>query len=406
MIELCELIDMKTHEVIVRDHIVFEKFNQNYISFDNKYFFNLNSKRFTYKLTTGKKRIPFNVDIIHNYITKPFRVNKRVAAEIYVERNENELDKEVEPLVHILNKIDGITTQGSCCGHNRSPLWVYMTATNLKSFLFLYNIITDDKFINTFDITLKYNNNSAERMRCIMLQITTKDNIIGKKAYQASDKLVEEITSRMSSINKKLFEVFDTKENKIIIRDFSVESKDQPIFCISFDGKHFFNSKSPRFIIKSTIDTNIIRYDPQIIDQYEVVLWKTVYENDNAEIYRDFSIDELDPEVEPLVHALNDLPGITTLSSCCGHGNDFLWVTMNCCNFNTLIFLVNMTVDDLFKDSCYIKFIKNDNQLAEAVSVKFELRTYDNVKGKQAYRVADLLTKYIKNQFNIFMSAS
>ena len=40
----------------------------------------------------------------------------------------------------------------------------------------------------------------------------------------------------------------------------------------------------------------------------------------------------LDPEVVDLVNALNTFPGVSTTSSCCGHGNDVfnIWFVVEC----------------------------------------------------------------------------
>ena len=45
-------------------------------------------------------------------------------------------------------------------------------------------------------------------------------------------------------------------------------------------------------------------------------------------IYREFDIDELDPEIEPLVTELNKWPHVETTGSCCGHGLGHAWVQM------------------------------------------------------------------------------
>lgn len=47
-------------------------------------------------------------------------------------------------------------------------------------------------------------------------------------------------------------------------------------------------------------------------------------------------MDELDPEIEPLVTELNKWPHIETIGSCCGHGEGYAWVQMTVSDIKVL----------------------------------------------------------------------
>lgn len=198
-------------------------------------------------------------------------------------------------------------------------------------------------------------------------------------------------------IQEMIYEVYDKKLEKTIIRDEVVFEKEVP-WCISFDNKYFFNSTSPRFEIKKSNSYDLIKYNPEIVHNYEINLWKY---NDYipSEIYRDFDIDELDPEVEPLVHALNTIDNIKTTGSCCGHEKKELWVYMICHSFDSLIFLVNIISIPLFKN-CFDVIVKNNGKSYEKYkSVMVLLRTRKGLVGEKAYKAAKHLAQYIKNQY-------
>jgi len=48
--------------------------------------------------------------------------------------NYDEFDPEVVPLCKAMNRIEGICTTGSCCGHNKTPFHISFEATNIYNY--------------------------------------------------------------------------------------------------------------------------------------------------------------------------------------------------------------------------------------------------------------------------------
>ena len=101
---------------------------------------------------------------------------------------------------------------------------------------------------------------------------------------------------------------------------------------ISVDGKWFFDNRSDLFeITEDYIDETD---EPPSVpftksDDYQWLHWRVWDVEVLPPIYRDNGLDELDPEVAPLVYELNKWDSVETIVSCCGHGKDPLWVTMS-----------------------------------------------------------------------------
>jgi len=201
-------------------------------------------------------------------------------------------------------------------------------------------------------------------------------------------------------MNKKgMYEIYDNKLKKVIVRDNIVFEKAIPKWCISFDDKYFFNSESKRFKIKKVVDKDIIPYDQSIINNYDVELW-IKSEEIQSDVYKDYTIDELDPEVEPLVKALNTIDGIKTTGSCCGHNQSELWVAMLCYNFESLIFLVNTIADDpMFAENFNVFVKKSSDKIDKNPNNIFvTLRTNNKIIGDKAYKIARRLSQLIKQK--------
>lgn len=206
--------------------------------------------------------------------------------------------------------------------------------------------------------------------------------------------------------NSSIYEVYDNELKKVIVRDNVIFEKATPKWCISFDNKYFFNSESKRFKIKKVIDKNIIPYNQSIVNNYNIELWKESRKK-QSDIYRDYTIDELDPEVEPLVKALNTIEGIETTGSCCGHNKNELWVAMLCYNFESLIFLANTIADDPTFAENFNVFVKKSSDKIDKNpnNILIMLRTNNKIIGDKAYKIARRLSQLIK-QKNIYSTVA
>lgn len=159
-------------------------FNIDCISFDNKYYFNKNSSNFLFMETDSDEQF-FDKEVLKNYCCEKWvDAAKNNEADIYIEHDITELDKEVISLVSALNKINGIKTIGSCCGHGIYPLYVDLSINEFKALILLAKLITD-KFNNDFKITtspriVQSDNNIQMSLEC---------NYIGEPAYKKAVKL-------------------------------------------------------------------------------------------------------------------------------------------------------------------------------------------------------------------------
>lgn len=71
---------------------------------------------------------------------------------------------------------------------------------------------------------------------------------------------------------------------------------------------------------------------------YRIIKWKyqIAYDIEDVDIYLENGLDDIDSEVKPLVHELNQWEGIETTQSCCGHGKGHLWVKFYVTSFQAL----------------------------------------------------------------------
>ena len=104
-------------------------------------------------------------------------------------------------------------------------------------------------------------------------------------------------------------------------------SEPMPVF--SFDNIRFFHRcGNARYTVSRTQapeKKDIVKYIPR--DDFKEVKWAEAAFNPDADVFVEHSMDELDPEIVPLVTALNIIPGVRTSGSCSGHGKHPAWVT-------------------------------------------------------------------------------
>lgn len=106
----------------------------------------------------------------------------------------------------------------------------------------------------------------------------------------------------------------------------------------SIDDRHYFSTVSGRFTVRATDDPNDMTDPP--LNGYRIYKWSTENRIDPEkwDIFRDYSYDEIDAEVAPLVHELNEhWHGLRTIQSCCGHGRSPLWVKIYVSDIQTLM---------------------------------------------------------------------
>lgn len=147
-------------------------------------------------------------------------------------------------------------------------------------------------------------------------------------------------------------------------------SVEESEFAISFDGTYFINLNSNAFIIKKISDNyemnkkaetmgrvqidkqistqgNInnnskIQFDIKKFSKYRIEKFHDKSNFPYADIYRENNMCELDPEIECLVKAINEIPNLCTSGSCSGHGEDPAWVTITFFDYDQILYLSNI----------------------------------------------------------------
>jgi hypothetical protein len=186
----CKIINRFTKKIVASGKIINHKtLPIKCITFDNKYFFNLN-KKFLYKFIFCDfcEETKLNIkkyDILH---WREVFDNKNYL--IYRENDMSELDKEIEPLVYAINDYLHIQTCSSCCGHGRLNAWIDIRFNNMKQLRTIVDLISLDIFKKKFVLTTN-DNILQENDDCICLKLRT--NSIGEKAYNDIKKLTEYI---------------------------------------------------------------------------------------------------------------------------------------------------------------------------------------------------------------------
>lgn len=157
----------------------------NHVSVDGNFYFNLDSKQFMFE----KKNKPVDLVKFDDKNTS-FNVvawqdsNEIVDADIYRDNDINELDDEVSFLVECLNRLEGLTTTCSCCGHGEFNLYVDFILTDLKPLLILEYLISKE-FRKDFNLLFDKDRVIADDSVNLTLSSAGK----GRIAYLAANKL-------------------------------------------------------------------------------------------------------------------------------------------------------------------------------------------------------------------------
>lgn len=186
----CKIIDINTQNIVLAGKVYNTK-KQGLLSFDNKFFFREKGTS-KYFITDNLEKIEIKNPIPNNYILVPYRGNNNnTTADVFRDYDITELDEEVKELVYALNKIDGITTTGSCSGHGKEKLYVNFIVNKDDNLKFLSTILIH--FTRDFILKdhMKKFNNSNNNTKMFELQSIK----MGEAAYKAANKLAKYINA-------------------------------------------------------------------------------------------------------------------------------------------------------------------------------------------------------------------
>ena len=167
-----------------------------YISNDGKWYVNMkdDSAFLVKQVEKGLPPIPFNGP--GKYVWKYWRDYLSELVDLYRDFSIEEVDEEVKELVTELNKWDGIQTIGSCCGHDKSELWIQVDATSTHNLNIILNVLRTPKvfprMLDRFRIAL-----DGDKSQCINcdkiihgkpmnLSIVLMTTDVGERAYESA----------------------------------------------------------------------------------------------------------------------------------------------------------------------------------------------------------------------------
>lgn len=162
------------------------------------------------------------------------------------------------------------------------------------------------------------------------------------------------------------------------------------VCLISVDNKYFFNvnNKHIHINLSGKPCENYLNLENIRVIPFRYCNWFR-----NAVVYREYTINELDKEVEHLVNVLNQYSFIDTTGSCSGHGRHKLWVNLKISDFHQLHELINLfSHGSPFQEDWVLRTDKTLGRTKDTIQLRLEC----NHKGKRAYRCAELLANYIE----------
>ena len=213
--------------------------------------------------------------------------------------------------------------------------------------------------------------------------------------YEVTDNATGEVIARGRVVIEKTEHrsgISEIENGNVRLEEYDIT----PVKMISFDYRHFFwvNGNDKYSVRKITGDM-----PPEInyIERpdYKQVLWRNpASEILSADVIREFDIDECDPEIQGLVYALNKIPDVVTILSCCGHGRTCAWVAVCCKNINGFYRLMDILKDstrkhfgkfylDVSRTACRTSKGIGEIEGFERDLMQFAIATY--YSGKEAY---------------------
>ena len=190
--------------------------------------------------------------------------------------------------------------------------------------------------------------------------------------------------------------IINKQTNEVIVSGFLTTSKNLPELMISFDSKYFFKVRqNPLYEIKITDTRDSISFDTEKYKDW-ISFYKGIEMRDhsNQYVFREFSIDELDPEIAPLVYALNEA-GYKTTGSCCGHEKRPAWIHISFEDFVTLKKLIEILQKPEFKFDFQLTTCSDVTE-DSFKEIRLSLQTMD--KGKKAYQNVLKLANFLEQQ--------
>ena len=257
-------------------------------------------------------------------------------------------------------------------------------------------IIADDKdvkFINDVDFVRSFSALYATEFTCPC----DAYEIIDKKSNDVIARGI--VKSRKTDHGVRIYRNSDTGEAYFDPKEF--------LQCdlISFDNKHFFwTDGCDKYDVKKISTDNVDSIEYVEREDYVQILWRDTIERiRNADVIREYSIDECDAEIQSLVYSLNKIPHVHTFLSCCGHGREGAWVMITFDSVEGLLRLMNILKSEDLECRRDFFFDVNNQPLrktnAHDADLDFnailQVALTTHTKGEYAYKSLQKLSEYI-----------
>ena len=198
----------KNDDILAAGKVVFTKDSKSYhtdghvkeitnfvgFSFDDKFFFNEKSLNKTIFVKSNEEHLekPFDSEHIPEYLSwKIYReATGNVEEDILRDFGIDELDEEVVYLVKVLNQFEDIKTTGSCCGHNKLPLFVDIIFNDHKTLFKILWLISKAKYNEKICLTTVPDIKNCN-IHNGMMRLCTK--LIGKEAYKIANDFAKDL---------------------------------------------------------------------------------------------------------------------------------------------------------------------------------------------------------------------
>lgn len=202
---------------------------------------------------------------------------------------------------------------------------------------------------------------------------------------------------------KGIWSIIDKSSHKVITAGTIISNKPvKDLIFISFDNIHYFNFHGTAKYQCTNILDNVIPLK-ELPENYKVIPWMqrwTIEFKYGDTLTDDLLIDpstvdvylekELDPEVIPLVTALNKISGVETVTSCSGHGMLILRIDLYCTTIEAVKTLMSLIPDYMTID------ISDIAQRENTVQLKICSKGIGDSAYMQANMFADIINQYLK----------
>lgn len=115
----------------------------------------------------------------------------------------NNMDSECITLCDALNSVKGITTSGSCCGHDSCPFYIFFRVTLMKGLFFVTRCVDKRYWKHGHEWTIDLSVGDTIVDDVLPTAFRLQSEKVGEEARQQALDLVENMNNHLNHINFK-----------------------------------------------------------------------------------------------------------------------------------------------------------------------------------------------------------